>query len=267
MNPKPNNENDTAPVPGAGGLAPLTNNRSETFDDQQVHVNDVFDQVAERYDLMNDLMSAGLHRAWKSALVNWLAPPRNARFFDIIDVAGGTGDIAFRLLERAGPGCRVVVCDINPSMVEVGKRRAGKTKFADAVEFAIGNAEALGFCANNFDAYTIAFGIRNVPRMDQALNEAYRVLKPGGRFMCLEFSTVEVPGLGALYDAYSFIAIPVMGALVTGSAAPYRYLVDSIRQFPPPAHFSAMIAKAGFDRIKHRSLSGGIAVIHSAWKL
>jgi demethylmenaquinone methyltransferase/2-methoxy-6-polyprenyl-1,4-benzoquinol methylase len=248
---------------------PQTHFGYETIDlgDKQGRVNDVFDKVAERYDLMNDLMSGGLHRAWKSVMVEWLAPPRSARDFHMIDVAGGTGDIAFRTLERAGTGAHVTVCDINHSMVGVGARRAQALGLSEQTDFTVGNAESLGFPDQKFDAYTIAFGIRNVPRMEQALEEAYRVLKLGGRFMCLEFSTVNMPGLDALYDAFSFQAIPLMGQMVTGDGDPYRYLVESIRKFPSPERFQSMIERAGFERVSYRPLSGGIAAIHSGWRL
>jgi len=241
----------------------------ETIDlgDKQGRVNEVFDKVAQRYDLMNDLMSGGLHRAWKSVMVEWLSPPRTARDFHMIDVAGGTGDIAFRTLERAGGGAHVTVCDISQAMVGVGARRAKAQGFSTKTDFTVGNAENLGFPDQKFDAYTIAFGIRNVPRIEQALEEAYRVLKFGGRFLCLEFSTVNMPGLDALYDAFSFQAIPLMGQLVTGDGDPYRYLVESIRKFPPPERFKSMIERAGFEHVTYRPLSGGIAAIHSGWRL
>jgi demethylmenaquinone methyltransferase / 2-methoxy-6-polyprenyl-1,4-benzoquinol methylase len=235
--------------------------------DKQTRVNDVFDKVAQRYDLMNDLMSGGLHRAWKSVMVEWLAPPGDARDFHLIDVAGGTGDIAFRTLERAGSLTHVTICDINQAMVGVGARRADTLGFSSQTDFCVGNAECLGFPDQSFDAYTIAFGIRNVPRIDLALAEAYRVLKIGGRFMCLEFSTVNMPGLDVLYDTYSFQAIPLMGSMVTGDGEPYRYLVESIRKFPAPGRFQNMIEQAGFERVSYRPLSSGIAAVHSGWRL
>jgi demethylmenaquinone methyltransferase/2-methoxy-6-polyprenyl-1,4-benzoquinol methylase len=175
--------------------------------DKQDRVNQVFEQVARRYDLMNDLMSGGLHRAWKAHMVNWLAPPKGNAPFAIIDVAGGTGDVAFRLLGNAGPGVRVTVCDINREMAVIGARRAKDLGLDGRVDFTVGNAEALPCPPSSFDAYTIAFGIRNVPRIETALKEAFRVLKPGGRFMCLEFSKVQAPVLDKIYDAYSFAAI------------------------------------------------------------
>lgn len=233
---------------------------------KQGMVDAVFHKVASRYDLMNDLMSAGLHRVWKDAMVSWLAPPRN-RAFEVLDVAGGTGDIAFRIVERSGRHANAVVCDINSSMLEVGRERAQKRDLGAKVEFVEGNAEELPFASGRFDAYTIAFGIRNVPRIDQALAEAYRVLKPGGRFLCLEFSAVDVPGLDRIYDLYSFHLIPQMGRLVAGDAESYRYLVESIRRFPHQERFAQMIRNAGFSRAEYRNLTGGIAAIHSGWKI
>jgi demethylmenaquinone methyltransferase/2-methoxy-6-polyprenyl-1,4-benzoquinol methylase len=230
-------------------------------------VNDVFASVAGRYDLMNDLMSGGLHRLWKDDLVAWLAPPKSARRFDLIDVAGGTGDITRRVLEAGGSGCRAVLCDISPAMVGVGRKRLGEAGLAGRVTFAIGNAEALPFPDKTFDAYTIAFGIRNVTHIDRALAEAYRVLGTGGRFLCLEFSACEVPLLDRLYDFHAFEIIPRLGALAAGSAEPYRYLVESIRKFPTQEPFAAMIRSAGFSRVAWRNLTGGIAAIHSGWRL
>lgn len=230
-------------------------------------VHDVFEQVASRYDLMNDLMSGGLHRAWKQAMIDWLNPPRNERPFHLIDVAGGTGDIAFRFLERAGAGAQVTVCDINRHMLGVGKTRAEAKAFEGRVEFACGDAETLPFPDRSFDAYTIAFGIRNVTHIDRALKDAYRVLKPGGRFLCLEFSQVAVPLIDQVYDTYSFSAIPAMGKWVTGDGAPYQYLVESIRRFPDQEKFKRMIADAGFGNVSYRNLVGGVAALHSGWRL
>ncbi|MBM3543227.1 MAG: bifunctional demethylmenaquinone methyltransferase/2-methoxy-6-polyprenyl-1,4-benzoquinol methylase UbiE [Alphaproteobacteria bacterium] len=231
---------------------------------KQKLVNDVFTRVATRYDLMNDLMSGGLHRLWKSELLAWLAPPKSAVPYALIDVAGGTGDIAFRFLEQAGKGGSAVVCDISAEMIEAGRARAnGEGKLT----FVRGNAEALPFADKSFDAYTIAFGMRNLTLIDLALEEAYRVLKPGGRFLCLEFSSVEVPLLDRLYDAYSFGAIPVLGGLVAGDSGAYRYLVESIRRFPDQKSFTGLIEDAGFERTRYRNLTGGIAAIHSAWRL
>jgi demethylmenaquinone methyltransferase/2-methoxy-6-polyprenyl-1,4-benzoquinol methylase len=227
-------------------------------------VNEVFAKVARRYDLMNDLMSGGLHRLWKSELLTWLGPPKSAVPFALLDVAGGTGDIAFRFLEAAGKGASAVICDISAEMIEVGRTRVpegGRASFVRA------NAEALPFPRASFDGYTIAFGIRNVTHIEAALAEAFRVLKPGGRFLCLEFSSVEVPMLDKLYDAYSFNAIPALGALVAGDSASYRYLVESIRRFPDQKTFMDLIENAGFERVSYRNLTGGIAAIHSAWRL
>src|SRR4030081_3896611 len=226
--------------------------------DKQTLVNDVFHSVAQRYDLMNDLMSAGLHRAWKDVLINALNPPRGERPFELLDVAGGTGDIAFRAAKAAGPGFQATVCDINADMLGVGRERAAARHLEHQVSFVEGNAEALAFPDRSFDATTIAFGIRNVPRIDLALNEAFRVLKPGGRFLCLEFSTVDVPGLDRLYDMFSFRLIPPLGRAVTGDADSYRYLGESIRKFPKPNAFAQMIRVAGFLRVSHQTLSGGI---------
>ncbi|MEL6920298.1 MAG: bifunctional demethylmenaquinone methyltransferase/2-methoxy-6-polyprenyl-1,4-benzoquinol methylase UbiE [Pseudomonadota bacterium] len=234
--------------------------------EKQEKVNSVFHGVARRYDVMNDLMSVGIHRAWKDAMVSALAPSKT-RPFHAIDVAGGTGDIAFRIIERSGGNAHVTVLDINASMLEVGEARALKRNLADNTTFAEGNAEELPHDDGTFDAYTIALGIRNVPDINKALSEAYRVLKRGGRFLCLEFSEVDVPGLAEFYDAWSFNAIPPIGKAVAGDDEPYRYLVESIRKFPRQADFAAMIENAGFKRVTYRNYSGGIAALHSGWKL
>jgi demethylmenaquinone methyltransferase / 2-methoxy-6-polyprenyl-1,4-benzoquinol methylase len=241
--------------------------RQVPLDDKQALVDDVFHSVARRYDLMNDLMSGGLHRAWKDALMGALNPPKDSRPFALLDVAGGTGDIALRVAEAAGAGMRVTVCDINREMLIVGLERAAERGFDDVVTFIEGNAEALPFAERSFDAATIAFGIRNVPRIETALKEAHRVLKIGGRFLCLEFSTVDLPGLDALYDLYSFNVIPALGRAVTGDAEAYRYLVESIRRFPRPDAFAAMMREAGFGRVTYRQLTGGIVALHSGWRL
>jgi demethylmenaquinone methyltransferase/2-methoxy-6-polyprenyl-1,4-benzoquinol methylase len=235
--------------------------------EKQAKVDDVFHKVAGRYDLMNDLMSAGLHRAWKSALLTAINPPKD-RPFRHLDVAGGTGDVAFSVLEAGGPQTQVTVLDINAEMLSVGRDRAAK-RFPDddRIAFVQGNAEELGLPDNHFDAYTIAFGIRNVPRIDKALAEAYRVLKRGGRFLCLEFSHVDVPLLDKVYEAYSFNVIPPMGRMVTGEAEPYQYLVESIRKFPRPQAFAGMIEAAGFRRAKFTAMTGGVVALHSGWKL
>ncbi|KQT83905.1 bifunctional demethylmenaquinone methyltransferase/2-methoxy-6-polyprenyl-1,4-benzoquinol methylase UbiE [Aurantimonas sp. Leaf443] len=235
-------------------------------EEKQARVNEVFHRVAERYDLMNDLMSAGMHRVWKNAMVAMASPPRRADW-RFVDVAGGTGDVAFRLVEASSRRATGTVLDINASMLGVGAERAAKRGLSDNLTFVEGNAEALDLPSNVFDAYTIAFGIRNVPRIDRALEEAFRVLRPGGRFLCLEFSEVDMPGLDRLYDEWSFKAIPRIGELVTRDRESYEYLVESIRRFPNQANFAAAIERAGFERVTHRNLSGGIAAIHSGWKL
>jgi demethylmenaquinone methyltransferase/2-methoxy-6-polyprenyl-1,4-benzoquinol methylase len=234
-------------------------------DEKQGRVNEVFRSVADRYDVMNDLMSAGLHRAWKGALVAALRPSKS-RPFQHLDVAGGTGDVAFRILEEGGPRTHVTVLDINGDMLAVGRERAG-SRYEGRIDYVEANAESLPFADASFDGYTIAFGIRNVPRIDHALREAHRVLRPGGHFLCLEFSQVDVPGLDRIYDAYSFNVIPRLGQWVAGDADSYRYLVESIRRFPPPAAFSRMIEEAGLKRVAHRVLTAGVVALHSAWKI
>ena len=241
--------------------------RDVPLGDKQTLVNEVFHSVAQRYDLMNDLMSVGLHRVWKDLMINALNPPRSATPFALLDVAGGTGDIAFRAAKAAGQGFRATVCDINSDMLEVGRSRAAARHLDDRVSFVEGNAEALAFPNGGFDAYTIAFGIRNVPRIDLALSETFRVLKPGGRFLCLEFSAVDVPGLDRIYDLFSFKVIPQLGRAVTGDADSYQYLVESIRKFPKPNAFAEMMRNAGFSRAGWQSFSGGIVALHSGWRL
>ncbi len=228
-------------------------------------VRAVFDAVAPKYDLMNDLMSAGIHRLWKSAMVDWLAPrPGQA----IIDVAGGTGDIAFRLLDRMGDNARpVTICDINAEMLSAGRNRAVDQGRLTGVNWICGNAEALPFPDMSFDAYTIAFGLRNVTVIDQALTEARRVLKPGGRMLCLEFSQVLVPVLDKLYDAYSFQVLPWLGGLIANDREAYRYLAESIRRFPDQPALAARLKAAGLEQVKVRNLSGGIAALHSGWRI
>jgi demethylmenaquinone methyltransferase/2-methoxy-6-polyprenyl-1,4-benzoquinol methylase len=235
--------------------------------ERQGLVNQVFATVAERYDLMNDLMSGGLHRLWKDDLIAALNPPRGDQPFRLLDVAGGTGDVAIRYARAGGPNATAVLCDISPEMIEVGRRRVSAAHLEDRITLTQGNAEALPFPDKSFDAYTIAFGIRNVTHIEKALSEAFRVLKTGGRFLCLEFSQVEVPILDRLYDFHSFEVIPRLGQLAAGDAEPYRYLVESIRKFPPQARFAEMITAAGFERVSWRNLTGGIAAIHSAWKI
>jgi len=240
--------------------------RNVAAGDKQPLVNEVFHRVAKRYDLMNDLMSGGLHRLWKDGMVSWLNPPRQSGWHSL-DVAGGTGDVAFRIVEASGRQARVTVLDINGSMLDVGRQRADKQGLAANVDFVEANAEALPFPDESFDAYTIAFGIRNVPRIDVALAEAYRVLKTGGRLLCLEFSEVDMPFLDKVYEAWSFKAIPPIGKAVTGDGEPYAYLVESIAKFPNQQNFAGMIGKAGFERVSFRNYSGGIAALHSGWKL
>src|ERR1017187_134559 len=245
--------------------------------DKQGLVDDVFHSVARRYDLMNDLMSGGLHRAWKDALVTAVNPPRKGppgrldeksdRPFALLDLAGGTGDVAFRVVEAGGAGTRVTVCDINTDMLAVGRERARERGHDEAVTFEQGNAEELPYPDRSFDCVTIAFGIRNVPRIERALSEAYRVLRIGGRFLCLEFSAVDLPGLSSLYDVYSFNLIPRIGEAVTGDRGAYQYLVESIRKFPKPPVFAKMIEAASFRRVLGDSQSGSIRPQHSGWKL
>ena len=235
--------------------------------EKQNLVNEVFSKVAHRYDQMNDLLSAGLHRLWKDDFVTMLAPPKQATPFHVLDVAGGTGDIAFRIARAGGAGTHVTVADISPEMVAEGQKRAAAEGLLGRCDFTVGNAEALAFPDKSFDAYTIAFGIRNVTHTERALKEAWRVLKPGGRFLCLEFSKVDLPLLHQFYDAYSFTVIPAVGKVVTGDGQPYRYLVESIRTFPAQGKFQAMIEEAGLERVSYRNLSGGVAAIHSGWRL
>ncbi|HXW42096.1 MAG TPA: bifunctional demethylmenaquinone methyltransferase/2-methoxy-6-polyprenyl-1,4-benzoquinol methylase UbiE [Xanthobacteraceae bacterium] len=240
--------------------------RQVPLEDRQALVDDVFRSVARRYDLMNDLMSFGLHRAWKDALVSAVNPPKQQPFA-LIDIAGGTGDVALRVLEHGGPNTRATVCDINADMLEIGRERAAACAPAGAITFAEANAEALPFADKSFDAATIAFGIRNVPRIERALAEAYRVLKLGGKFLCLEFSAVDLPGLDRLYDLYSFNVIPALGRVVAGDAESYRYLVESIRRFPKAPAFAAMLRGAGFARVSFQPMSGGIVTLHCGWRL
>ena len=235
--------------------------------ERQGLVNKVFASVAERYDLMNDLMSGGLHRLWKGDFIAWLNPPRGDQAFRLLDVAGGTGDIAMRFANSSGPNATAVVCDISPEMLAVGKRRIAEAGLDSRISCVEGNAEALPFPDKSFDAYTIAFGIRNVTRIDQALREAYRVLKPGGRFLCLEFSECQIPILDRLYDFHSFEIIPRLGQLTTGDRESYQYLVESIRKFPRQELFAEMIRKAGFARVSYRNVTGGVAAMHSGWRL
>lgn len=237
-------------------------------------VRGVFDSVADRYDLMNDVMSGGVHRLWKDAMVSWLSPRPGTT---ILDVAGGTGDIAFRMLDSSARKAKangqdaasVIVADINEEMLRVGagrsqRDRAGKTQ---PLAWVTADAETLPFEDNSVDAYTIAFGIRNVTHIDKALSEAHRVLRRGGRFLCLEFSEVQVPVLDKIYDEFSFRAIPRFGKWITGDSESYQYLVESIRRFPNQKAFAGMIAAAGFSQVKVRNLTGGVAAMHSGWKI
>jgi len=230
-------------------------------------VREVFSSVAGRYDLMNDLMSGGIHRLWKSTMLDWLNPRPGQRF---LDVAGGTGDIAFRILERAA-GAHVTVCDLTPAMLAVGRDRAIDRGIlpgaSGGLDWVSGNAEALPVTEMGFDAYTIAFGLRNVGDQQKALREAYRALRPGGRFLCLEFSHVAVPALAKLYDLYSFKVLPWLGQQVAQDRDSYQYLVESIRRFPTQDHLTGMIAEAGFQNVSYRNLSAGIAALHSGWRI
>jgi len=249
-----------------GGMATSYGFREVADGEKQALVNDVFHKVAKRYDIMNDVMSAGLHRLWKDAMIAALNP-RKSLDYKVLDVAGGTGDIAFRTVEASDRQAHATVLDINGSMLGVGAERAEKKGLSQNLTFVEANAEELPFENNSFDAYTIAFGIRNVPHIDVALKEAYRVLKRGGRLLVLEFSEVEMPLLDRFYDSWSFNAIPRFGKMITGDAEPYQYLVESIRKFPNQQDFADMIAKAGFARVNYTNYSGGIAALHSGWKL
>ncbi|MFJ5486534.1 bifunctional demethylmenaquinone methyltransferase/2-methoxy-6-polyprenyl-1,4-benzoquinol methylase UbiE [Hansschlegelia beijingensis] len=235
--------------------------------EKQGLVDDVFHKVASRYDLMNDLMSGGLHRAWKSVMTTSIGLPRGPRRFDLLDVAGGTGDIAFRAIDAGGTGVAVTVLDINGAMLEVGAARAAKKRLSDRVTFIQGNAEDLPLPDRSFDAVTIAFGIRNVPRIPLALKEMRRVLKPGGRLLVLEFSKVDVPGFDRIYDAFSFKVIPQLGRMVAGDAEPYRYLVESIRKFPDAETFADMMREAGFEQVTATPMTGGVAALHVGFRI
>ena len=241
--------------------------RNVPLTEKQGLVDEVFHSVAKRYDLMNDLMSGGLHRAWKDALVTAVNPPRSGKAFALLDLAGGTGDVAFRVVKAGGAGTRVTVCDINKEMLSVGRELAAERGLDDAVTFEQGNAEELPYPDRSFDCVTIAFGIRNVPRTERALAEAHRVLRIGGRFLCLEFSSVDVPGLDKIYELYSFRVIPRVGEAVTGDREAYQYLVESIRKFPKPKAFAQMIEAGGFRRVSFKAMTGGVVALHSGWKL
>lgn len=242
--------------------------REVPLGEKQGLVNDVFHKVADRYDLMNDLMSGGMHRVWKDAFVADIAPPKaGTRPFEVLDMAGGTGDIAQRIKNASHGYASVVVSDINTDMLRVGAERAKNWRYQDGVSFVEANAEELPFEDNRFDVYTISFGMRNVPQIDKALKEAHRVLKRGGRIMVMEFSEVDVPVLDKAYDLFSKHVIPPVGKVVTGDAQPYQYLIESIRKFPKPQQFCRMIEEAGFSRVTHKPLTGNIAAIHSGWKI
>lgn len=226
-------------------------------------VHGVFTNVASKYDVMNDVMSAGIHRVWKDAMMDWLAPRAGQR---LLDVAGGTGDVAFRFLARAGDADAVVL-DMTESMLIEGRKRAEAEALSAKLDWIVGDAMALPFEDNSFDVYTISFGIRNVTRIPDALSEAYRVLRPGGRLMVLEFSQLPNPMMQKAYDLYSFNVIPRMGQLIAGDSDSYQYLVESIRQFPDQELFASMIREAGFDNVSYRNMTFGVAALHSGWKI
>ena len=232
-------------------------------DEKAGRVRGVFNSVASKYDVMNDVMSVGIHRLWKDAMMDWLAPRPGQR---LLDVAGGTGDISFRFLKRAGNG-HATVLDLTEPMLIEGRKRAEAERMADSLDWVVGDAMALPFADNSFDVYTISFGIRNVTRPADALAEAFRVLRPGGRLMVLEFSQLPNPGMQKLYDLYSFNVIPRMGQLIANDRDSYQYLVESIRKFPDQETFLAMIRQAGFENAAYRNLSLGIAALHSGWKI
>lgn len=250
-------------APGAGQDADATHFgfRTVPLAEKAPLVAGVFSSVADRYDLMNDLMSLGIHRAWKAAMLDWLAVRPDMH---LLDVGGGTGDIAFRFLDRGGRA--VTVLDVNPAMLAVGRNRALDAGHLRDLSWVCGDAERLPVRDASVDAYTTAFCLRNVTRIDRALAEARRVLKPGGRFLCLEFSRVTMSALRRLYDPYSFRVLPALGQMVTGNGDAYRYLAESIRRFPPQQDFARMVADAGLDLVRYRNLSGGIAALHSAWR-
>jgi demethylmenaquinone methyltransferase/2-methoxy-6-polyprenyl-1,4-benzoquinol methylase len=259
---------------GAGGGEADFGFRRVDAADKPGLVRQVFDSVAGRYDLMNDLMSGGIHRLWKRSMLDWLAPRPGHH---LLDVAGGTGDIAFRFMERTRPrdllegdtpvAARVTVCDLTHAMLDVGRARAIDRGLLGGIDWVCGDAENLPIASRSVDAYTIAFGLRNVTHIDRALAEARRVLKPGGRFLCLEFSRVVLPALAGPYDAYSFQVLPRLGQWVAGDADSYRYLAESIRRFPPQDELAGLMSAAGFDQVRYRNLTGGIAALHSGWRL
>jgi demethylmenaquinone methyltransferase / 2-methoxy-6-polyprenyl-1,4-benzoquinol methylase len=254
------------------GKAPMTENSDQTTHfgfktipeaEKAGRVRGVFSSVATKYDIMNDVMSGGVHRVWKDAMMDWLSPRDGQR---LLDVAGGTGDIAFRFLKRA-PTASAVVLDLTEDMLIEGRNRAEAEDRAHQLDWMVGDAMALPFEANSFDVYTISFGIRNVTRINDALSEAYRVLKPGGRLMVLEFSQLPNPAMQWAYDRYSFNLIPKMGQVIAGDSESYQYLVESIRKFPNQERFATMMRDAGFSQVKYRNLTFGVAALHSGWKL
>ena len=251
-------------------MKPDLNPESEWFGTKRIKADDkvglvrgVFDSVADSYDVMNDVMSGGVHRIWKDRLVRMIRPKAGLHY---LDVAGGTGDIAFRIRRAAGPNTNITICDINPEMLRVGRDRALNKGWVNDFEWVTGNAESLPVPDNSVDVYTIAFGLRNVTRIDNALADAYRVLKPGGRFFCLEFSKVEDPLLGPLYDRYSEMLIPRMGQLIAKDRDSYQYLVESIRKFPPQRELARRMGQVGFSGVKFANLSFGIAAFHQGFK-
>ena len=259
------NTHDTPP-PGHGASTTHFGFEEVARGEKQAKVRDVFERVAGRYDLMNDLMSGGVHRLWKAAMIDWLDPRPG---IELLDVAGGTGDIALRVLSRVGadkPG-RVVVCDLTSEMLQEGRDRAIDQGVLDGIQWVCGDAQRLPLPDRSVSAYTIAFGLRNVTEIETALAEARRVLKPGGRFLCLEFSHVALPLLAELYRLYSFEVLPRLGALVAGDRAAYQYLVESIRRFPDQDSLADKMRAAGLEQVRYRNLTCGVAALHAAWRL
>ena len=226
-------------------------------------VQNIFNSVASKYDIMNDVMSVGIHRIWKEAMMDWLAPKPGQK---LLDVAGGTGDVSFKFLKRSGSG-HATVLDITENMLIKGRKRAESDQMLGSLDWVVGDAMSLPFADNSFDVYTISFGIRNVTQPQEALNEAFRVLQPGGRLMVLEFSQIPVPLVQKAYDLYSFKVIPTMGKLIANDRSSYQYLVESIRKFPDQETFLSMLQNAGFKNTGYRNLSLGIAALHSGWKI
>lgn len=254
----PNNDNNSQQVDF--GFSKVT------FERKRELIQDLFSKVANKYDVMNDLMSLGLHRLWKDELVRQIANLQS----QILDVASGTGDVAFRLKKRAalrGSICHITLCDINPDMLRIARERAINSNILQGLEYVTSSAEQLPFPDNSFEYYTISFGIRNVANINQALKEAYRVLKPMGKFLCLEFSKVENEWLKPIYEFYSFNIIPKIGKMIADNESAYRYLVESISNFPDQDKFSVMIKDAGFSKVSYKNLTGSITAIHSGYKL